>query len=81
MGNGQGSELLHHNEDRPIVWFSEHLLELYTGAIDQDDEYPITGQGWMLPVFEIAHHNQAKIPEDVTYVTGPAKWTKWAHKF
>ena len=43
MGNGQGSELLHHNEDRPIVWFSEHLLELYTGAIDQDDEYPITG--------------------------------------
>ena len=68
MGNGQGSELLHHNEDMDIVWFSVHSLELYTGATDQDDECPIAGQGWMLPVFKTANHNQAKIPEDVTYL-------------
>ena len=41
MGNSQGSELLHHNEDTAIVWFSVHSLELYTGAIDQNDKYPI----------------------------------------
>ena len=43
MGNGQGSELLHHNEDKAIVWFSVHLQELYTRAIDQDDDYHIAG--------------------------------------
>ena len=43
MGNGWGNELLHCNEDRTIVWFSVHSLDLYTGATDQDDEYPITG--------------------------------------
>ena len=43
MGDGQGSELPHHNKDKAIVWISVHWLELYTGAIDLDDEYPITG--------------------------------------
>ena len=42
-GNGQGSELLHHNEDRAMVWFFVHSLELYNGAIGQNDKYSITG--------------------------------------
>ena len=43
MGKGQESELLYHNEDRAIAWFSVHSLELYTEVIDQDDKYSIAG--------------------------------------
>ena len=43
MYNSQGSELLHHNKDRAIVWFTVHSLELYVGAIGEDDEYPNAG--------------------------------------
>ena len=45
-GNGQGSELQHHNEDRAIIWFFVHLLDLHTGAIYQEEELEVGAGQW-----------------------------------